>query len=265
MLENKAAEEKAENRFKIITPILIAMEEGADTAKLTQIKKSVCSQYGISPKTLERWLKAYAENSFKGLLPLPKEHRGPNVIPQALIEEAILLRREVPTRSVSQIIEILELEGKAPAGFIKRTTLQDRLTASGYSSRQMKMYQQAGTASRRFVRRDRGDLWAADIKYGPYINVNGVKKQIYFLCFLDDATRYIVHGEFYDNMEQGIVEDCFRKAIIKEGVPKRVYFDNGRQFRNRWMERACAKLEIKLLYTMPYSPESHGYVKSSVM
>jgi len=258
MIENKTAEETAEKRFKVITPILIAMEEGADTAKSTQIKKCICEQYGISPRTLERWLKAHAKNGFKGLKPLPKEHRGPNVIPKELIEEAILLRREVPSRSVSQIIEILELEGKVPAGFIKRTTLQDRLAANGYSSRQMKMYRQTGIASRRFVRLNRGDLWSADIKYGPFINVNGLKKQIYLLHFLDDCTRYVVHAEFYDNMEQGIVEDCFRKAIIKEGLPKRLYFDNGRQFRNRWMERACAKLEIKLLYTMPYSPESHG-------
>jgi len=261
MIENRAAEEAAENRFKIITPMLIAMEEGADTAKLTQIKMSLCEQNGVSRRTLERWLIAHAKNGFKGLRPLPKEHRGPNVIPKSLIEEAILLRREVPSRSVSQIIEILEMEGKAPKGFIKRTTLQDRLAANGYSSRQMKMYQQTGLASRRFVRRNRGDLWAADIKYGPFISVNGAKKQIYLLSFIDDATRYVVHAEFYDNMEQGIVEDCFRKAIIKEGLPRRLYFDNGRQFRNRWMERACAKLEIKLLYTMPYSPESHGKIE----
>ena len=71
----------------------------------------------------------------------------------------------------------------------------------------------------------------------------------------------IVHGEFYDSLDATIVEDCFRKAILKEGLPKRVYFDNGKQYRTKWMERACAMLEIKLLFAKPYSPESTGKVE----
>jgi len=258
MIENKTAAETAENRFKVITPILIAMDEGADAAKLIQLKKNTCERHGISYRTLVRWLDAHEKNGFNGLKPMPRVYHGPNAIPENLIEEAILLRREVPSRSVSQIIEILELEGKAPVGLLRRTTLQEKLTARGYSSRVMKLYQQRGVASRRFSRLNRNDLWQADIKFVSYLNIRGVKKKIYLVCFLDDSTRYCVHAEFYDNLDQTIVQDCFRKAIIKSGLPSRVYFDNGKQFRNRWMQRACAKLNIKLLFAKPYSPESTG-------
>ena len=78
---------------------------------------------------------------------------------------------------------------------------------------------------------------------------------------MDDATRYVVHAEFYDTLEKIIVEDCFRKAIIKEGLPRRCFFDNGSQYRTRWMERACAKLDIKLIFAKPYSPESTGKIE----
>jgi len=57
------------------------------------------------------------------------------------------------------------------------------------------------------------------------------------------------------------VEDCLRKAILKEGIPQRLFFDNGPQFRNKWMERACAILGIKLIFAMPYSPESKGKIE----
>jgi len=259
MIENKTAEETAENRFKIISPILLAEEEQMfNKTGVMQAKKNASEQYGISKRTLERWLDAHKQCGFSGLKPVQRVYRGPNAIPDELIEEAIMLRREVPARSIEQIIEILELEGKAPAGMIKRTTLQDKLTAKGYSSRQMKLYQQAGVAARRFNRLDRHDLWHSDIKYGPYLTIRGEKKQIYLVIFLDDATRYVVHAEFYDTLEKIIVEDCFRKAIIKEGLPRRLYFDNGSQYRTRWMERACAKLDIKLLFAKPYSPESTG-------
>jgi transposase InsO family protein len=124
----------------------------------------------------------------------------------------------------------------------------------------MKLYQKPGVAARRFVRTDRNDMWQADIKYA-YMKINGKVIQGYFVGFIDDATRYIVHGEFYDNSDQTIVEDCFRKAILKSGLPQRVFFDNGKQFRNKWMERACAILGIKLIFTAPYSPESKGKIE----
>lgn len=36
---------------------------------------------------------------------------------------------------------------------------------------------------------------------------------------------YGAHGGFYPTLDQVIVEDCFRQAIQKYGVPEAVYFD----------------------------------------
>jgi len=81
------------------------------------------------------------------------------------------------------------------------------------------------------------------------------------VAFLDDATRMVLHAQFYSNLEQSIVEDCFRKAILKWGIPEQAYFDNGRQYRNKWMSRACAKLGIRLIFAKPYSPEGTGKIE----
>jgi transposase InsO family protein len=261
MTDTRKPEEIAVNRHKILSPLLVALEAKADSAKVVQVKKEICAQSGISGRTLRRWLAAYRRGGFEGLKPMPKDGKLAVTIPDGLVDEAILLRREVPSRSVAEIIEVLEMEGKADAGFLKRTTLQDHLTRRGYSARQMKMYQGGGMAARRFARRERNEMWHSDIKYGPYLNLRGQRKQIYLVSFLDDATRYVVHGEFYDSLDQTIVEDCFRKAILKEGLPQRVYFDNGKQYRTKWMERACAMMDIKLLFAKPYSPESTGKIE----
>lgn len=261
MVDTRKPEEIAVERHKVIIPILIAMEEMTDGAKMTLLKQEVCRHNGIHRRTLGRWLDAYQEHGFEGLKPVQRGKPGTSVITEEVLAEAILLRREVPGRSVPQIIEILEMEGRVPISTLKRTTLQDKLQESGYSSKQMKMYQQGGLAARRYQRRDRGDLWHSDIKFGPILTIDGAKKQIYLVSFLDDATRYVVHGEFYTSLDQTIVEDCFRKAILKEGLPRRVYFDQGKQYRNKWMERACAILGIKLLFAKPYSPESTGKIE----
>ena len=261
MKDTRKAEEIAVNRHKIIAPIVAAMEEKTDAAKLVLLKNEACQQSGIHRRTLGRWLDAYLQQGFLGLKPIGRESRNRGAISEELIQEAILLRREVPSRSIPQIIEILEMEGKAPPGLLKRTTLQDKLQDRGYSARQMKMYQQGGLAARRFQRQNRSDLWHSDIKYASFLTIGGIKKQTFLVSFLDDATRYVVHGEFYDSIDQTVVEDCFRKAILKEGVPRRLLFDNGKQYKNRWMSRACAILGIKLLYAKPYSPETSGKIE----
>lgn len=248
-------------RFKIISPILSAIESRSDAAKLGVLKSETCGLAGISRKTLARWLTRYAEKGFEGLKFQGCGTTVQRLIPGELVKEAIMLKLEVPSRSVPQIIEILEMEGKAPVGFLKRSTLQDRLREEGYSSAQMKLYQAPALAARRFARVERNDMWQADIKFGPFLKLKGQRKQIYFVGFIDDATRYIIHGEFYDTLDQTIVEDCLRKAILKEGLPQRLFFDNGKQFRNKFMQRACAILNIKLIYTAPYSPESKGKIE----
>jgi transposase InsO family protein len=257
----RQGDEIALERFKIISPILAAIENNTDKAKIGMLKSETCAVAGISRKTLERWLNRHAEKGFDGLKFQGSATAPQRLIPGELVKEAIVLKLEVPTRSVRQIIEILEMEGKAPAGFLKRSTLQDRLREEGYSSAQMKMYQAPALAARRFARSERNDLWQADIKFGPFLKIKGQRKQVFFVGFIDDATRYILHGEFYDTLDQSIVSDCLRKAIGKSGVPQRLFFDNGKQFRNKFMQRACAVLNIKLIFTAPYSPESKGKIE----
>lgn len=101
------------------------------------------------------------------------------------------------------------------------------------------------------------------LQFGPYLPIGpgGTRKQVYLVVFLDDATRYVLHAEFYPTLDQTIIEDCFRQAIQQYGAPDAVYFDNGKQYRTRWMAQTCSKLGIRLLYAKPYAAESKGKVE----
>lgn len=261
MRDHKRAEAIAANRMQLLSPLLA---EGLDAAKASQLKAQICAQTGLSERTLRRYLAQYRDEGFCGLKPKGKGRpQEEEAIPLHVLEQAILLRREVPGRSVAQIIQILEWEGLAQPNQIKRSTLQEKLAQRGYSTRHMQMYATSGTAARRFQQKYRNRLWHSDIKYGPYLPIgkDGAKKQVYLVTFLDDATRFILHGEFFPTLDQVIVEDCFRQAIQKYGVPESVYFDNGSQYKTKWMNRACAKMGIRLLFAKPYSPEATGKVE----
>ncbi|WP_045518851.1 DDE-type integrase/transposase/recombinase [Neobacillus niacini] len=261
MRNYKKVEDTAVQRFQLIAPLL---EEGLDAGKAKQLKDQICKTSGLSERTIRRYVSQFRSEGFGGLKPKGKNAQTKSeAIPSHLMEQAILLRKEVPSRSVAQIIQILEWEGLAVPGQLKRSTLQEKLTERGYSSRHMKLYSQSGVAARRFQKRHRNQLWQSDIKYGPYLPIgpNGTKKQVYLVAIIDDATRFVLHASFYPTLDSRIVEDTFRQAIQKFGVPESVYFDNGKQYRTKWMSRTCSKLGTRLIFTKPYSPEAKGKIE----
>lgn len=261
MRDQKKAEEIATQRVQLLAPLLAG---GLDAAQARQIKNNICQQTGISERTLRRYLSHYRADGFGGLKPKGKgQRRSEDSIPSNILEQAILLRRQVPGRSIAQIIQILEWEELVQPGQVKRSTLQEKMALRGYSARHMRMYAETGIAARRYQKKYRNQLWHSDIKYGPYLPIgkDGAKKQVYLVSFIDDATRYVLHGQFYPMLDQIIVQDCFRRAVHKYGAPEAVYFDNGSQYRTKWMTRACAKMGIRLLFARPYSPEATGKVE----
>src|SRR5690606_25513752 len=130
------------------------------------------------------YLATYRQEGFGGLKPKGKgkQPTAPAIAPD-IVDQAILLRREVPSRSVAQIIQIMEWEGRIKPGQIKRSTLQEKLTERGYSTRHMRMYAESGVAARRFQQKHRNRLWHSDLKYGPYLPIgpDGTLKQVFLV------------------------------------------------------------------------------------
>ncbi len=150
MRDQKKAQEIAAERVQLLSPLLA---DGLDVAKARQIRRQICEASGLSERTIRRYLAQYRQAGFEGLKPQGKRTQTKVAIPDHLLEQAIILRREVPTRSVAQIIQILEWEKLAEPGQLKRSTLQEKLTEKGYSARHMRMYSDSGVAARRFQRK----------------------------------------------------------------------------------------------------------------
>jgi putative transposase len=111
MRDQKKAEEIAAQRFQLISPLL---QEGMDAGKAKKLKEEICKSSGLSERTIRRYLSNYRKEGFSGLKPKGKAGQSKTeAIPPHLLEQAILLRKEAPSRSVAQIIQILQLEGLA--------------------------------------------------------------------------------------------------------------------------------------------------------
>lgn len=250
-------------RYQIISPLL---DPDMDNARRIQIRKEIASKYNLSERTVYRYEKSYRENAFAGLRPMNRQMRRSQRLPEnweAIVGEAIILKREVPRRSTRQIIKILEIEGWAPPGVIKESTLRRYLFNAGLGAKQMRRYAEAReTSSRRFCRPHRMELLQADIKFGPDIRTKeGKLIHTYLSSLIDDHSRFILHSEFYDNKSASIVEDSVHKAILQYGKFDAGYTDNGKEYISVQLVKSCARLGIRLLRAKPRRGESKGKIE----
>ncbi len=257
-------EQTAVERLSMIMPLMAA---DIDPAKRTKLRREIAQAHQISVRSLYRYEKAYREGQFSGLMPGGREKRPSRLLPKnfdVIVEQAIQLRKEVPERSVAQIITILELEGLAAPGVLKRPTLERYLYKAGFGSEHLRAYRQAReSSSRRFCKPHRMMLVQADIKYGPKLPIgkNGAKVQTYLSSIIDDHSRYLLHSRFYANQEELIVEDSFHQAILRYGTFDRAYCDNGKQYVSRQLKSSLARLGITINFAPVRSGRSKGKIE----
>jgi putative transposase len=246
--------EEGLRRYQIIVPLL---EEGLTECEKRQIRWFIREREGLSARTLRRYVAAFKQQGFDGLLPRERKDKGScKAIPEEALKLAAELRQELPARSAERIQQLLASEGYNVA----RSTLERRLRQQGLSGRQIQAEQKSIT-SRRFNRVGRNTLWQSDLKFGPYLpdpQHPGHKIRTYLVVMIDDATRLITHAEFYASQKLPVLEDTLRKAVTRCGCPDNLYIDNGKIFVSQWLRLACAKLRIRHLNTRAYSPESKG-------
>ena len=259
----KWQDDEALRRYQMIAPLL---DPDLDEGKRQQMREETAEKNGISKRTLYRYEKGYREEGFEGLRPAGRSKKRQQRLPENFEEimgQAVQLKREVPGRSVRQIIKVLELEGWAQPGALKQSTMQRHLHEAGLGKKQMKRYaEKRAVSSRRFCRPHRMELLQGDIKYGPELRTTGGKLvKTYLSSLIDDHSRYIVQSEFYDNQRQEIVEDTFHKAVLKAGKFDCAYLDNGVQYTAWHLGKACAKLGIRLVHAKPGACQAKGKIE----
>lgn len=255
-------------RYGVIAPLLAPDLERHERARLKQ--QAVQTEHGgpgrpprrVSERTIERWLKRYREQGFAGLLPQPRKDRGAlRALDPSVLQKAVALREEAPERSTKQIIRILALDPESPVDGVALSTLSRHLRRLGKSRARLKA---SGRVFRRYEKDRPNAQWQSDVLYGPYLpdpSDPAKSKRTYLIAFLDDHSRLVPHGAFYWGEDLVSLVDCFKRAILKRGVPTRVYCDHGVIYQSHQFGRICAELGVRHIAARPYSPEGKGKIE----
>ena len=103
-------------------------------------------------------------------------------------------------------------------------------------------------------------MWQCDTLVSRYLTIKGERVKTYLICFIDDASRVVTHGQFYLNDNTPNLIDCFQNAIFKRGVPRAMYVDNGSNYASSEMHTACVRIGVALVHT----PIKDGAAKGKI-
>ena len=265
VLDDKARELTALFRYGLIAD-LIHRPEGEKglypllsekAKKVYEIPGSCRTQ--VAAETMRDWLGAYRKGGFDALRPLPRRDQGSaRAIPQEIVDLLCHTKDDNPALSVVAVIR----GAKAAAGVGEEVHLAPA-TVHRLLSRHGLMDKKRGEPTskdrRRFAFEKAGELWMSDVMHGPSVTTeNGRKRKAYLIGLIDDATRVVPYAAFTLSENTAAFLPVLQQAILRRGLPKRLYVDNGAAYRSNHVSLVCAKLGITLIHTRPYQPQAKG-------
>jgi putative transposase len=216
----------------------------------------------IATETIRDWLKRYRRGGFAALLPRPRADRGRSrALPDAVAEALLKAKEDNPALSVQLVIRQARQAPEVPAELpLPPSTVHRLLVRHGLMQRPKDAPEDQDR--RRFAFQSAGELWMSDAMHGPSVAVEGrVRRKSYLLAFIDDATRAIPQAAFALSENTASFLPVLKQAILRRGLPQRLYVDNGANYRSHHLALVCAKLGIALIHARPYRPQGKGKIE----
>jgi transposase InsO family protein len=247
----------------LLEPILFGAiepeEVHAHLRKIASEKRSFPdgTHHKPSLSTLKRKLKTYRNDGFEGLARKPRKDRGkPRVHDQELIDRAVEIKRDQPSRSDRVINELLDAERKKT---IPKSTLYRHLRRSGAT--RVKLGVLKKKVRRRFTRDHSNDLWVGDFEHGPYVLHDGEPVSTRLSAFIDSHSRLVVEGRYYYGESLDVLVDSLLRAIVRHGAPQDLYLDNAKVYHAKALRAACYSIHTRLIHRTKGDPAPGGVIE----
>ena len=268
MMSAEKQEKVALFRFGVIAPLVgLKKQERGETEKaIREITKKEwfipeSHRSYVSRSSVMEWLKRYETSGgdLKSLYPHTRTDKGRLRSMDEETQQSILkLKKELgPRVPLPVFLQIARERGILPASFNASMQTLYRL----FERHGLDEGAPAGIDRRKFEAELPNDLWQADIMHGPLIIEDTRKRKAFLIAIIDDHSRLIVHAEFYLNERLESFLDCFKKAVAKRGLPRKLYLDNGPAFRSHQLRLCLASLGVELAHSKAYVPQGKGKIE----
>lgn len=258
-------ESRALLRFEVLCHIKTLRGEGLPLAQcLRDASSRPWPAHGggyYSYRTIETWWYDYAKSGYGGIA---GKNRREDAGQSRLIDEetglwildAIAASPGVP---FSVLYRLWDDHGR---GLPSESTVRRFLASKGLDARTLKAGRLQSGPTKAFEAPYPNDLWMVDFACGPTLRVPNGKVLCTHLCLLlDDHSRLIAYGAYYTHANTAAFLDSLKQAVLRRGLPLKLYTDQGKPFINHHAHIVCANLGIRLLHAKPYHAWSKGKVE----
>ena len=252
-------------RYGVIAE-LVRLEPGAE-GLYQRIAERAAAEYTIpgttrtrvAAETIRHWIKQYRQGGFDALLPKARADRGrPRKIADDVAELLIAIKEQQPKLPVRGVIGQARASGALSDEVVLAPSTVNRLLAKEGLMRP-RGDAPSSNDRRRFAFERAGELWMSDVMHGPTVAVEGKgRRKAYLIAFLDDAPRVVPYATFALSENTAAFLPVFKQALLRRGLPERLYVDNGANYRSHHLALTCAKLGVALIHTRPYQPQGKG-------
>jgi transposase InsO family protein len=214
----------------------------------------------ISRTAILSWVKRYKDGGCRLESLYPKDRHDKQksrAIDERTGANLIALRKSMPAVPVPALIKVMAQRRLISAG----TRLAPSTVYRFLHNHQLMKPSPGCCDRRKFEAELPNDLWQSDVMHGPLVTAVPRKKKAYLIAFIDDHSRLVPYAQFYLSENLAAFLDAFEKALLKRGLPRKLYTDNGSAFRSKHLEHTTASLGIALVHARPYLPQGKGKIE----
>lgn len=210
-----------------------------------------------SLSTLKRKLKRYEEEGLEGLARKPRSDRGrPRAFPQAVIDRAIDLKKDLPKRSAYTINKFLKVQFGTT---IPESTLYAYLAQAGATKRKLGI--SVKPVRCRWTRDHTHSLWVGDYSPGPFVLDDDDFAKTELCSFIDCHSRTIVSGKYYLSQSFDTLIDTCLSAWDIHGSSLQLYLDNAKVFVSDKLRAACYQVHTEVIHRPVGDPSPGGLIE----
>jgi putative transposase len=207
-------------------------------------------------RTIEDWWYAYKAGGFNALVPAPRSDQGKSRALEATTAAWVL---EQVTQNPTVPLKVLYShwqQSERPLPSI--SVLYRYLRRQGLDRKSLRSGRLETGPTKAFEAPHVNDLWMVDFSPGPTLSVEGKARLTHLCVLVDDHSRLIPFAAYYPQANTEAFHHAFKEGILRRGLPRKLYTDQGKPFVNAHSHLVCAQLGVRLLHAKPYHSWSKG-------
>jgi transposase InsO family protein len=248
----------------------LLLDERVSMKEKREAKQTYRYAHQVSDRTIRRYLQLYRKKGARGLLFFRfPTHTNERIDDPALRTKLIELVHELPSRSIPQLRRLLarndefsrkieQISDRTIYRFLSEHSLgkKDRIALELHTGR---------SAYRSFEAPHSLALIQGDARDGIWLTgPDGTTFKTYLFLWIDDYSRKILFGKYYTSEKLPRMEDSFKYAVLRYGIPEKAYLDNGKVYISKHFAFVLSKLGCKKIHHPPYQAHCKGKIESQM-